>query len=217
MRLLLVEDNALLGDGLKAGLEQQGYIVDWVKSSTHARQALFNEQFDLLVLDLGLPDEDGINVLKWLRQSDSNLPVLILTARDHIDARISGLDNGADDYMTKPFNLDELSARLRAIQRRSVGIANPVIEHGDIELNPSSKSVKNKGETVTLTAHEYHIFEKLLMNQSKVFSKTQLEEAMYGWSEGVESNAIEVHIHHLRQKLGKTIIKTIRGIGYLIP
>ncbi len=218
MRLLLVEDDELIGDGLQVGLTQAGYRVDWVTDGSHADQALQNEGFDLLVLDLGLPGEDGMAVLAKLRRRGDALPVLILTARDTVSDRVQGLDGGADDYLVKPFNLDELTARLRAIQRRrDGGRADPLIRHGDLELDPAAKRVTLAGAPVELTARELAILEALLVRIGKVQSRERLEEALYGWDEGVESNAIEVYIHHLRKKLGKDLIRTLRGVGYMIP
>jgi DNA-binding response OmpR family regulator len=217
MRLLLVEDDPLLGDGLQVGLSQCGYRVDWVRDGLAASQALLYDRFDLLVLDLGLPGEDGMSVLRRLRGRDDPLPVLILTARDRVEERVAGLDAGADDYLVKPFNLDELTARLRAIQRRGQGRAGPLIRHGGLELDPAGKGVSLDGQPVELTGREFAILQALLDSPGKVLSRERLEGLLYGWDEGAESNAIEVHIHHLRKKLGKELIRTMRGVGYLIP
>lgn len=217
MRVLLVEDDALLGNGVQAGLQQVGYTVDWVRDGVAAELALRNEDFDLAVLDLGLPRQDGLTVLRKLRASGKDTPVLILTARDTVADRVAGLDAGADDYLIKPFDLDELSARLRALSRRRAGRTASVIRYQDLELDPATRSLTQAGQDVILTARELAIFEALMNNIGRALSKERLEEALYGWDEGVESNAIEVHIHHLRKKLGKERIKTVRGIGYLLP
>ncbi len=217
MRVLLVEDDPLLGDGICAGLEQFGYTVDWVKDGLEAEQAMVTEALDLMVLDLTLPGQDGLVLLQKLRQSGSDLPVLILTARDAIEDRIAGLDRGADDYLIKPFDLDELAARLRAISRRRSGRATPQLKYRDIILDPASHTVTVSRETVSCTTREFAILEALLTHIGRVLTKEQLEKALYGWDEGVESNTIEVYIHHLRRKFGKSLIKTVRGVGYIIP
>ncbi|MEJ1297787.1 MAG: response regulator [Candidatus Sedimenticola sp. (ex Thyasira tokunagai)] len=217
MRVLLVEDDPLLGDGIAVGLEQLGYTVDWVQDGNQAEHALQDEAFDLTVLDIGLPGQDGLTLLKKVRSSGSDLPVLLLTARDGIQDRVAGLDAGADDYLVKPFDLDELSARLRAISRRRGGRAVSQITYGDILLDPAAHTVMLSGDDVVCTTHEFAIIEALLSNCGRVLSRQRLEEALYGWDDGVESNAIEVYIHHLRKKLGKTLIRTVRGVGYMIP
>ncbi len=217
MRVLLVEDDALLGSAVQAGLEQSGYTVDWLRDGRMAADSLRTEEPDVLVLDLGLPGKDGLTVLKELRAQHSLLPVLILTARDTVEDRIAGLDIGADDYLVKPFDLGELTARLRAISRRSGGRASPVIEHGDLVFDPAARSVTVDGETVALSAKALAILEALLERPGMPLSRERLEQILYGWGEGVESNAVEVHIHHLRKKLGKDRIRTIRGLGYMIP
>ncbi len=217
MRILLVEDDELLGSAVKAGLEQASHTVDWLRSGVLAANALQDQEPDAAVLDLGLPDKDGLTILKELRARGSDLPVLILTARDTLDDRITGLDTGADDYLVKPFELDELTARLRAISRRRSGRATLVINHGNLEFDPAARTVKLDGELVPLPAKEINILETLLERPGHPFSKDSLEQMLYGWGDGVESNTIEVHIHHLRKKLGKDQIRTMRGIGYLIP
>lgn len=216
MRLLLVEDDPLLGDGIRVGLGQEDYSVDWFTDAHSAEMALKSEHYDLLVLDIGLPDKSGMEVLKGLRQRGESLPVLILTARDAISDRVAGLDSGADDYMVKPFDLDELSARLRALLRRNSGRAGNTIRHGDIELDPAAHSVTNNGQPIDLPPREYAVLHLLLENVGKVMSRSRLEEGLYSWGEDVESNAIEVYIHHLRKKLGADLIRTIRGVGYII-
>ncbi len=217
MRVLLVEDDALLGDGVQAGLQQSGYTVDWVRDGIAANLALNQETFDLLVLDLGLPKRDGLSVLRTLRARGSEIPVLVLTARDAVQDRVAGLDAGADDYLLKPFDLDELGARLRAISRRRAGRANPKLVYAGIELDPAGRCLTQDGVAVSVTARELVIFEALMNNVGRALSKERLEQALYGWDEGVESNAIEVHIHRLRKKLGRDLIRNVRGIGYLLP
>lgn len=217
MRILLAEDDPLLGEGLSMGLRQMGHTVDWVGDGLSAEHALEGEALDALILDLGLPNRDGMTVLRKLRRAGSNLPVLILTARDAVDDRIAGLDSGADDYVLKPFDLLELSARLRAITRRREGRANPHVELGPLALDPASRSATLNGRPIALSNHEYSVLEALLANAGRILSRGQLESSLYGWEEGAESNALEVHIHHLRKKLGKTLIKTARGVGYIVP
>ena len=216
MRLLLVEDDPLLGDGIRAGLGQDDYTVDWFKDGRSAEAALKSEHYDLMVLDLGLPDKSGLEVLKTLRAAGNDLPVLILTARDAVSDRVAGLDGGADDYMVKPFDLDELSARLRALQRRHSGRARSEISHGDILLDPAAHSVTLAGRNVDISPREYAVLHMLLENEGKVMSRSRLEDGLYSWDGEVESNAIEVYIHHLRKKLGSALIRTIRGVGYII-
>lgn len=216
MRLLLVEDDPLLGDGIRAGLGQDDYTVDWFKDGRSAEAALKSEHYDLMVLDLGLPDKSGLEVLKALRIAGSDLPVLILTARDAVSDRVAGLDSGADDYMVKPFDLDELSARLRALQRRHSGRARSEISHGDIILDPAAHSVTLAGKSIDISPREYAVLHMLLENEGKVMSRSRLEDGLYSWDGEVESNAIEVYIHHLRKKLGTSLIRTIRGVGYII-
>lgn len=215
MRILLVEDDALLGDGVRAGLTQAGYAVDWVTDGLQAQLALKTETYALMVLDLGLPKLSGLEVLQGLRRRNDPLPVLILTARDTVTDRIRGLDAGADDYLVKPFDLDELLARIRALVRRSFGRAAPVLRHKDIALDPTAHTVTQRGLPVELSGQELKILTLLLENAGRVLSRAQLEQSLYGWDdEGLESNAIEVHIHHLRRKLGPDLIRTFRGIGY---
>jgi DNA-binding response OmpR family regulator len=216
MRLLLVEDDPLLGDGIRAGLGQDDYTVDWFKEARSAEAALKSEDYDLMVLDLGLPDKSGLEVLKQLRSQGNDLPVLILTARDAVSDRVAGLDSGADDYMIKPFDLDELSARLRALLRRRSGRAHSEIRRGEIVLDPVAHSVSLAGQTVDTSPREYAVLHMLLENQGKVMSRSRLEDGLYSWDGEVESNAIEVYIHHLRKKFGSSLIRTIRGVGYII-
>jgi DNA-binding response OmpR family regulator len=217
MRVLLVEDDELLGSGVCAGLEQYGYRVDWLRDGRLAAAALHDEEPDLLVLDLGLPGMDGLRILDQLRSRGSTLPVLALTARDTVEDRIAGLDHGADDYLVKPFDLGELAARLRAILRRHSGRAAPLLRHGDLVFDPASRSVFLGDRQISLPAKALAILEALLERPGIPLSRERLETILYGWDEGVESNTVEVHIHHLRKKLGKDLIRTIRGLGYMIP
>jgi len=217
MRLLLVEDDPHLGDGLMVGLRQQGYAVDWVKDGVAAELALASEPFDLVVLDLGLPRRSGLEVLKKLRAQGKATPVLILTARDATADKVAGLDAGADDYVVKPVDLDELAARVRALTRRAAGRAQPILRHGELELDPAAHRVTLAGRPVELSAREFALLAALLENAGRVLTRAQLEATLYGWRDEPESNALEVHIHHLRRKLGGDLIKTLRGIGYTIP
>ena len=217
MRVLLVEDDALLGAAIHAGLEQSDYTVDWLRDGAQAASALRTAEPDLLILDIGLPGRSGLEVLAELRARGSNLPVLLLTARDTVSDRIAGLDRGADDYLVKPFDLGELTARLRAIARRRGGRAEAVIRHGDLVLDPASRAVTRAGESVSLSAKATMILEALLERPGIPVSRERLELTLYGWNEGVDSNTIEVHVHHLRKKLGKDVIRTVRGLGYMIP
>lgn len=214
MRILLAEDDPLLGDGIRAGLGLEGDTVDWVTDGVAADQALATDEFDLLVLDLGLPRRDGMEVLRGLRKRGDMTPVLILTARDKVADRVAGLDAGADDYLSKPFDLDELLARVRALTRRHTGRAQPLLEHGELRLDPATHQVSLGGEPVELAPREYALLRLLLEHRGKVLSRTRLVEALYGWDGELESNAIEVHVHHLRRKLGNELIRTVRGIGY---
>ncbi|MDT3707037.1 MAG: response regulator [Thiobacillus sp.] len=215
MRILLVEDDRLLGDGVKAGLTQAGYAVDWVRDGEAAVAALSTETFAAVVLDLGLPKRDGLSVLKWMRGRHDATPVLILTARDQLDDKVRGLDLGADDYVLKPFDLDEIAARLRALVRRAHGRTEPVLILGEIELNPAARTVTRNGEPVELTPREFDLLHLLLENSGRVLARRTLEEQLYTWQDAVDSNALEVHIHHLRRKLGNELIRTVRGVGYM--
>ena len=217
MRLLIAEDDPQLGDGLTVGLRQDGYAVDWVKDGVAADLALKTETYDLLVLDLGLPRLAGMEVLARLRERGQALPVLILTARDATGDKIAGLDGGADDYLVKPIGLDELAARVRALARRAAGRAMPLLRHGELLLDPAARQVTLAGMPVELSARELSLLQLLLENAGRVMTRAQLEASVYGWRDEPDSNALEVHIHHLRKKLGADLIKTLRGIGYTVP
>ncbi|MDX7854896.1 response regulator [Aeromonas caviae] len=217
MRILLVEDDVMLGDGMVDALRSSGYTVDWLQQGMPALSALKSEEFAALVLDLNLPDIDGISLLRKLRREGQTLPVLILTARDALDDRVLGLDAGSDDYMVKPFALQELNARLRALVRRSKGQAQAVLEYGELQLFPASQQVTYRGEPVKLTPHEYKLLQELITQSGRVLSRDQLQQSLYGWDEGAESNAVEVHIHHLRKKFFPELIRNIRGVGYIVP
>lgn len=217
MRILVVEDDALLGDAVQAGLKQAGHAVDWVQDGVQADHALCSETYAAVVLDLELPRLSGLEVLQNLRSRQSALPVLILTARDTVEDRIRGLDQGADDYLVKPFDLGELTARLRALIRRASGHANPVLRVGEVELDPAGHCVSYQGKAVELSSREFTVLQALMLNAGRVLSRAQLEDKLYAWGQEVESNTVEVHIHHLRRKLFPGLIETIRGVGYLIP
>ena len=216
MRILLVEDDALLGNGIEAGLKQAGFTVDWARDGNAAQLALRTTTYALVVLDLGLPQVSGMAVLARLRAGGSDVPVLILTARDLIADRVAGLEAGADDYLVKPFDLAELVARIRALLRRARGRSVPTIRHGDLELDPASLSVQRGPDTISLSARECAILTDLFEHRGMALSRARLEESLYGWNEEVDSNAIEVHIHNLRKKLGADLIQTIRGVGYIV-
>jgi len=216
VRLLLIEDDVALGEGIHQALAREGYTVDWLQDGSSALHALLSETFDAVVLDLGLPRMDGLEVLRRLRDSGATVPVLILTARDATEDRIAGLDAGADDYLIKPFDLAELKARLRALLRRSAGRARVVIEHAGICLDPSTQHVSYHGQPVLLTPKEYQLLHELLSPPGRVMTRDQLMQLLYGWNEEAESNTLEVHIHHLRKKFTSDLIRTIRGVGYLV-
>lgn len=217
MRILVVEDDALLGDGIQAGLKQQGFGVDWVRDGVAAQHALENEPFAAVVLDLGLPRRSGLEVLKALRQQGNPVPVLILTARDTVEDRIAGLDTGADDYLIKPFDLGELSARLRALIRRASGQASAVLAVGALSLDPAARTVSYHGEPKILSAREFDLLQVFMNNAGRVLNREQLASALYAWGEEIESNAVDVHLHHLRKKISPDIVQTLRGVGYLMP
>jgi DNA-binding response OmpR family regulator len=214
LRVLLVEDDALLGDGIRAGLKLSDYAVDWVCDGEAARGALFDHEYDACVLDLGLPRRDGLTLLRELRARGSALPVLILTARDTSADKVAGLDAGADDYLTKPFDLPELQARMRALLRRAGGGATPLLAHAGVTLDPATKRVTRDGQTVGVSAREYALLHDLLSHKNHIRTRAQLEDSLYAWGEEAESNTVEVYIHHLRKKFGADFIRTVRGLGY---
>lgn len=216
MRVLLVEDDTLLGDGIQEGLKMGGYAVDWVEDGQSALLAFRTEEYSLCILDLNLPKLDGLSVLRQLRASGNHLPILILTARDSREDKVKGLDLGADDYLTKPFDLDELLARSRALVRRASGSGAVMLNHGSVSLDPTSRRVSIAGEGVTLSGKEYTLLFDLISHPSRIRSRSELEQSLYAWGEEVESNAIEVYIHHLRKKLGSDFIRTVRGMGYTL-
>jgi two-component system response regulator QseB len=216
MRLLLVEDDLMVGEAVRKGLRQDGFAIDWVQDGAAALSALAQEDYQLLLLDLGLPKKNGLEVLKSLRAGGNRIPVLILTARDAIADRVAGLDGGADDYLVKPFDLEELAARIRALLRRQSGRAEPLIELGQLTLNPATHEVLLEGRQINLSAREFALLRAFLDRPGVVLSRAQLEEKMYGWDDSIESNAVEVYIHALRKKLGSDFIKNVRGIGYMV-
>ncbi|BAO30923.1 response regulator [Sulfuritalea hydrogenivorans] len=217
MRLLLAEDDQMIGESVQRGLRQDGYAVDWVRDGVAAERALADHGYDLVLLDLGLPRKDGIRLLDDLRRRQNRVPVLVLTARDAISDRVRGLDAGADDYLVKPFDFEELSARIRALMRRQSGRSEPEVLIGDLRVNLASHEVFLAGAPVALSAREFSILSALLEQPGVPLSRAQLEESIYGWNEEVESNAVEVYIHSLRRKLGAEWIRNLRGVGYLVP
>ncbi|MGB6485343.1 MAG: response regulator [Steroidobacteraceae bacterium] len=217
MRLLLVEDDTMIGEAIREGLRREGFTVDWVHDGESASQVLRTEAFDLLLLDLGLPRKGGLEVLTAARAHGQELPVLIITARDAVSDRVQGLDAGADDYLVKPFDLDELAARIRALLRRKSGRTAPAIEHRGVVLNPAKHSVTRDGREVALSPKEFALLQLLMERPGTILSRARIEERLYGWGEEVESNAVEVHIHGLRRKLGADYILNVRGVGYRVP
>ncbi|GAB3192471.1 response regulator [Hydrogenophaga aquatica] len=217
MRVLIVEDDAGIASGLAATLKAAGYAVDVCGTLGQASAALEVETFDLVLLDLNLPDGDGIDWLRRLRANGQSMPVLIMTARDALPDRVAGLDQGADDYIVKPFEPEELLARMRVALRRSEGRASPLLHHGDLEVDPAGRTVRRAGQPVTLRAKEFALLMVLLRASGQVVTRQRLEEALYGFDEALESNALEVHMHHLRRKLGDGLVKTVRGVGYYVP
>jgi two-component system response regulator QseB len=216
MRILLAEDDELLGDGIRSGLTQYQYNVDWVKNGMVAWSSLQTEHFDMLILDLGLPKLSGEELLKNMRLKRINTPVIILTARDNIIDLIKGLDTGADDYVVKPFDLEELCARIRAIQRRTTSRTEPIIAAGNITLDPATRLVFKSGQAVELSRREFILMQMLMENAGHVLAREQITQSLYGWGDDIDSNALEVHIHNLRKKFGSNTIITIRGIGYML-
>lgn len=214
MRILLVEDDELLGEGLRTALLHDGHVLEWLRDGEHARHA-FASDWDVVLLDLGLPRRDGMVVLRELRKQ-SSVPVLIMTARDRVEDRVEGLDAGADDYLVKPFEIAELKARLRAVSRRHGGRATTEIRHGELLLHPDSQEARWRGQRVELTRREFALLSTLVENAGRVLTRERLEQALYGWGEDVDSNALEVHVHHLRRKLAADFIRTVRGVGYTV-
>lgn len=216
MRILVVEDDSNIGDGVQQGLCLDDYASDWVVDKKSAFTALAANRYELMILDLGLPDGSGLELLKHLRRRKDDMPVIILTAYDTVQDKINGLDCGADDYIVKPFDLDELRARVRALRRRSHGRANPLLSIGDVVLDPSTKIVTLKGEEVNIGPREFAILHTLMESPGRILSKSQIEDSLYGWNMEVESNTVEVHIHGIRRKLGRDLIRTVRHLGYKI-
>ena len=216
MRILLAEDDPLLGDGLRAGLRQRGFQVDWVRDGLAAERELRAEPYAAAVLDLGLPLQDGLDALGAVRRAGVPVPVLVLTARDTVPDRVRGLDGGADDYVVKPVDLDELAARLRALVRRAHAQVQERLTAQDVVLDPAARSVTQGGAAVTLSTREFDLLQMLMLAAGRVLSREQIEQQLYGWGQEVESNAVEVHVHHLRRKLGTSLIQTVRGVGYLL-
>ena len=217
MRILLAEDDTLLGDGLRAGLRQSGFQVDWVRDGAAAERELRAQPYAAAVLDLGLPLMDGLDVLASIRRAGVTLPVLVLTARDTVPDRIRGLDRGADDYVVKPVDLDELAARLRALVRRAHGLPQDMLQAQGVTLDVASRSASRDGQAVALSTREFDLLHALMLSAGRVLSREQLEQQLYAWGQEVESNAVEVHVHHLRKKLGADLIQTVRGVGNLLP
>ncbi len=216
MRILLIEDDDIIGDGIRLGLTKHGFSVDWFLNGIEGRDALFAAEYDAVVLDLSLPGADGLDILQDWRTSGQDAPVLILTARDQIDQRVEGLNLGADDYLGKPFALNELLARLRALIRRRHGRSTPTLVHGALLFNPETRILTQNGEQIALSQKETSLVEIFLLNKNAVLSKAALEEKLYAWGEEVSSNAIEVHVHNIRKKLGSAFIKTVKGAGYML-
>jgi len=217
MRVLLVEDDPMVGEAVRKGLRQDGFTIDWVQDGKSADVALRTEDYAMLLLDLGLPQKDGLAVLRTLRERGSAIPVLITTARDAVADRVAGLDAGADDYLIKPFDLEELSARMRALSRRQAGRAESLVQVREVVLNPATHEVTVGGKPVNLSAREFALLQAFMDRPGVVLSRAQLEEKLYGWDDSIESNAVEVHIHALRKKVGSDFIKNVRGVGYLVP
>jgi len=217
MRLLLVEDDAMIGESVRKGLQQDGFAVDWVQDGRAAEIALETNPYDTLLLDIGLPRKTGLDVLAALRRRGNSIPVLILTARDAVADRVKGLDAGADDYLVKPFDLEELAARVRALLRRKSGRADPVVRVGNLVLNPATHEASLDGEPIVLSAREFALIHALAERPGVVLSRAQLEEKLYGWGHEVESNTVEVYVHSLRRKLGANLIRNVRGVGYMVP
>ncbi len=216
MRILLVEDDRMIGESIRTALRQDGSAVDWVRDGRSAESTLATEEFDLVLLDLGLPQRDGLELLRAMRSRHDQTPVIVLTARDALTDRVAGLDAGADDYLVKPFELEELAARIRAVARRQAGRGEPAVEIGEVRLDPSMRQVTRAGEPVVLSAREYAVLEALMARPGAILSRIQIEDRLYGWGDAIESNAVSVYIHQLRRKLGSDFIRNVRGVGYYV-
>ena len=217
MRILLIEDDAMIGKAVLDVLRSEHYACDWVRDGLAAEAALLAQPYDLVLLDLGLPKADGLQVLRSLRARRDTVPVLVATARDAVGDRVAGLDAGADDYIVKPYDTNELLARVRALLRRSAGRGEPLISHKGVELNPATREARMNGEPLNLSPREWALLEPMLQRPGAVFSRAQLEQKLYGWKDDVSSNAVEVYVHGLRKKLGADFIRTVRGLGYVVP
>ena len=217
MRILIVEDDPMIGASIRTGLRQDGYTADWARDGNSAEAAVATNEYDAILLDLGLPGRSGLELLAQWRRKKNTAPILVITARDSVDDRVAGLDTGADDYLVKPFDLNELAARLRALLRRRSGRATPVIEHGPLHLDPATREVRLNGAAVKLSGREFALLHALLQAPGVPLSRSQLEDRLYGWEEEIGSNAVEVHIHALRRKIGSELIRNVRGVGYLVP
>jgi len=217
MRILIVEDDPMIGASIRTGLRQDGYTADWARDGNSAELAVAANEYDAILLDLGLPGRSGLELLAQWRRKRNAVPILIITARDSVEDRIAGLDGGADDYLVKPFDLNELAARLRALLRRRSGRATPVIEHGPLQLDPATHEVRLNGNEIRLSGREFALLYALLQVPGVPLSRSQLEDRLYGWEEEIGSNAVEVHIHALRRKIGSELIRNVRGVGYMVP
>lgn len=217
MRILIVEDDPMIGASIRTGLRQDGYTADWARDGNSAELAVATNEYDAILLDLGLPGRSGLELLAQWRRKRNAAPILIITARDSVEDRIAGLDGGADDYLVKPFDLNELAARLRALLRRRSGRATPVIEHGPLQLDPATHEVRLNGNEIRLSGREFALLYALLQVPGVPLSRSQLEDRLYGWEEEIGSNAVEVHIHALRRKIGSELIRNVRGVGYMVP
>lgn len=217
MRILIVEDDPMIGASIRTGLRQDGYTADWARDGNSAELAVATNEYDAILLDLGLPGRSGLELLAQWRRKRNAVPILIITARDSVEDRIAGLDGGADDYLVKPFDLNELAARLRALLRRRSGRATPVIEHGPLQLDPATHEVRLNGSEIRLSGREFALLQALLQVPGVPLSRSQLEDRLYGWEEEIGSNAVEVHIHALRRKIGSELIRNVRGVGYMVP
>ena len=217
MRILIVEDDPMIGASIRTGLRQDGYTADWARDGNSAEVAVATNDYDAILLDLGLPGRSGLELLAQWRRKRNAVPILIITARDSVEDRVAGLDTGADDYLVKPFDLNELAARLRALLRRRSGRATPVIEHGPLHLDPATREVRLNGSEIKLSGREFALLHALLQAPGVPLSRSQLEDRLYGWEEEIGSNAVEVHIHALRRKIGGEMIRNVRGVGYMVP